>query len=57
VLEIVPLVFKGVEGFIFDFPPSPATAHDLIDIFRGEDEVGNPGEVFFLLTAEFPVFQ
>ena len=56
-LEIVPLVFEGVEGFIFDFPPSPATAHDLIDVFRGDDEVGDPGEVFFPLAAELPVLQ
>jgi hypothetical protein len=56
-LVVVSLVLDGVEGFIFDFIPCPASAHDMIDIFEGDGKAGDQIKVFpFRLAAQFPVF-
>jgi len=41
-LEMVPLVFQGVEGFILDFPASAAGSHDPVDTLLGQRDVGDP---------------
>lgn len=56
-LEIVTLVFQGVEGFVLDFPASPATSHDLVSVAAGNLEVGNPSEVPGITAIGFPVFK
>jgi len=42
VLEVISLVFEGVEGFVLNFPTGAAAPHDVIDIVPRDGEVGNP---------------
>lgn len=44
VLEVVLLIFQGVEGFVLDLPPAAAHFHDLVEVGFGELDLGNPRE-------------
>ena len=45
VLEVVALVFEGVEGLIFDFPAGASSFHQFHEVCGGYRDVGHPGEM------------
>jgi len=57
VLEVVALVFQGVEGLIFDFPSGATGPHDAIGIGLGDGNVGDPGESDHVIARHLPVFE
>ncbi len=60
VAEIIALIFKGVEGLIFDSPSRATTTHDLCNIVQGDFKVRHPTEALEdnrLLTHHLPVFK
>jgi hypothetical protein len=57
VLEVVALVFQGVEGLIFDLPPGAARPHDATNIGLGDGNVGDPGEPDLFIASHLPVFE
>jgi hypothetical protein len=57
VLQMVPLVFESVEGFVFNLPPRSAASHDLISVFPGDDEISDPTEISGVVSFEFPVLK
>ena len=56
-LQVVSLVFEGVEGFIFHLPPGSSPAHDEIDVLFGESEIRDPGEVLLAVVPYLPIFE
>ena len=40
VLKMVPLIFQGIEGFIFDLPSCPAAFYQIHDIVPGNGDIG-----------------
>ena len=53
-IEVIPLVFQGVERFIFYFPSGASTPHKLENIFLGDGQIGDPCKM--LRLAGFAVF-
>src|SRR5208337_1241566 len=41
VFEVVPLVFKNVEGFVLDLPPRPAAGCEFNDVFAVDRQIGD----------------
>ena len=41
VLHMIAVVFEQVKGFIFDFPSSPATHWELLDIVTVDVQIGD----------------
>ena len=57
-LQVVSLVFQGVEGFVFDLPPGTAGSHDLPGVFRGDGQIGDPTEPGHpIIFVDLPVFK
>ena len=57
VLEMIALVFEGIEGLILDFPtcpPAPAQSEGVVLV---NDEVGDPTEMAGGVAVDFPVFE
>src|SRR5678815_4620124 len=57
VLEMVPLVFQGVECLIFDAPPCSSTPHELIDCAFIDAQVSDPTEVLDCVLVPLPALQ
>jgi len=57
VLEMVSLVFEGVESLVFHLPSSAARAHDGVGVVPSDREIRNPAKVLRAGWAFFPVFQ
>src|SRR6266446_1350392 len=55
VLKVVALIFQRIERFIFNLPPRPATAHELIDVTLAYPQVRHPTEVLHLVLADLPI--
>src|SRR2546426_4525110 len=55
VLKVVALIFQRIERFIFNLPPRPATAHELIDVTPAYPQVRHPTEVLHLVLADLPI--
>ena len=56
--KMIPLVFQGIKRLILDLPPGASAAHKMKDIFFGDGQIGDPGEMLHLpgLAVLFPVF-
>ena len=57
VLELMPLVFEGVEGFVLNLPTCPSCSHEGINIAAHDGEIRNPGEILFSFIADFPILE
>src|SRR5919205_1188640 len=57
VLEMVPLIFQGVERLIFDAPPCSPTPHELIDRTFIDAQVGAPTAVLDGVLVPLPALQ
>src|SRR4030095_5544970 len=55
VLKVIALVFQGIEGLVFDFPPGSSPAHELIHVALTHADIGHPREVLGLGLAYLPV--
>ena len=55
VLEVVALVFQGVERFVFHLPPRPSTPHELRDVPFAHAHVRHPAKVLDLGSANLPI--
>src|SRR5271157_1668061 len=52
------LIFQGVEGLILDLPAGSSPPHDVPDVFRNQEKVGDPTEMLHLpIGVDLPVFQ
>jgi len=49
VLSVVPLIFQGIEKFVFNFPSGAASNDEDVDIFLIDRDIGDPTgmKVFF----------
>jgi hypothetical protein len=56
-LQVVALVFQGVEGLVLNFPTSPPGPHQVVSVLGGEDEIGDPGKALGGFGSHLPVFQ
>ena len=57
VLEMIALVFEGIEGLILDFPtcpPAPAQNEGVVFV---DGKVGDPTEMAGGVAVDFPVFE
>ena len=58
VFQAVSLIFQGVERFVFDLPPGPATTHDGVNRLGCQPQVGDPREILQLaIGMDFPIFE
>src|SRR4051812_4397178 len=55
VLKVIALVFQGIEGLVFNFPPGATSSHEVKDIPLGHPQVGDPAKVLALVSAHLPV--
>ena len=57
VIEVIALVFQGIERLILNLPPGASASHKMKDIVLGDGQIGNPGEMLRLagLAVFFPV--
>ena len=55
VLEVIALIFEGIEGFILNLPPSATTSHQFKHIGCGDDQIGNPAKMLHLVAFNFPI--
>lgn len=53
-LQVVALIFQGVEAFVFDFPVGTSGADEQFDIIRREELIGDPtiGIMNFFVAVE-----
>lgn len=51
VLDVIALIFQGVESFIFNFPPASARFDQLDDVFSIHSDIGYPGIAVSHLVA------
>ena len=57
-LQVISLVFQGVEGLILDLPAGSSPPHDVPDVFRNQEKVGDPTEMLHRsIGVDLPVFQ
>src|SRR5271157_4032849 len=57
-LQVISLVFQGVESLILDLPAGSSPPHDVPDVFRNQEKVGDPTEMLHLpIGVDLPVFQ
>lgn len=54
---MIPLVFESVEGLVFNFPPRSAASHDLISVFFGDGEIGDPTEESGIISFDFAILK
>ena len=55
-LQVISLVFQGVEGLILDLPAGSSPPHDVPDDRRNQDKVADPTEMLHLLVGmDLPV--
>lgn len=59
VLDMIALVFQGVEGLIFDFPAGAAGLDQVPDVFFGNGQIGDPTVAIggFPLFIDHPVLE
>lgn len=57
VLEMIALIFEGVEGLILDFPTCPSAPAQGVDVVLVNGEVGDPTEMAGGVAVDFPVFE
>ena len=58
VFQVIALVFQGVEGLILDLPACSSPPHDVPDVLRNQEKVGDPTEMLnFPIGVDLPVFQ
>src|SRR6266436_4024694 len=55
VVEVVPLVFQGIERLIFNFPPCSPPSHQLVDVVLRHSKVRYPAEMLDFVLAHLPV--
>src|SRR6266849_6604780 len=55
VVEVVPLVFQGIERLIFNFPPCSPPSHQLADVVLRHSKVRYPAEMLDFVLAHLPV--
>src|SRR5215470_13062288 len=55
VLEVIALVFQGMEGLIVDLPPGATAPHEVKDIPCVHSQVCAPAAVLDLVLAHLPV--
>jgi len=55
VLEVLALVFEGIERLIFNLPPCAPSPHEVQDVAFVHPQVRHPTEVLDLIIAHFPV--
>src|SRR5271165_3028961 len=57
-LQVISLVFQGVESLILDLPTGASPPHDVPDVLRSQEKVGDPTEMLNLpIGVDLPVFQ
>src|SRR5271157_4417500 len=57
-LQVISLVFQGVEGLILDLPAGLSPPHDVPDVLRNQEKVGDPTEMLNPpIGVDLPVFQ
>src|SRR5271166_3890623 len=57
-LQVISLVFQGVEGLILDLPAGSSPPHDVPDVLRNQEKVGDPTEMLNpSIGVDLPVFQ
>ena len=47
-IEVIALVLQGIEGLILNLPSGAGATHKMKDIFFGDGQIGNPGEMLRL---------
>ena len=52
VFDVISLIFQGVEGFVFDFPPGSADFYQFDHIFFSHVNVGHPAVVVLGLAVD-----
>ena len=55
VLEVIALIFQGVEGLILDLPAGPSTAHNRENVQFDDEKVRHPTKVPGFVLADFPI--
>src|SRR5450759_644199 len=57
-LQVISLVFQGVERLILDLPAGSSPTHDVPDNLQNQEKVGDPTEMLDLpIGVDLPVFQ
>ncbi len=55
--KMITLVFKSIEGFIFDLPSRTTASHQLVCIVLFYDKISHPTEMLCFFRCNFPIFQ
>jgi len=56
VLQVVALVLQRVKGLVFNLPACPSSFLDVKDIFFGDVQIGDPGEMQCFVGPDLPIF-
>src|SRR5918912_711773 len=57
VLEVVALIFQGIERFVFDAPARSTTLHEPVNRALVDPQVGDPAEVLDVALECFPALE